>query len=159
MKGKRREKRSEKEKESVKESKKIKEREGHTRAHTYTNTHTSKLAHDQAHTSTLRCPLTLHEVKGNTLIFIGLGCLEIFHLFLPPARPTRPQMVLGTFFMLTPTLFYRIPTLFFRFLFLFCHLRRCPRSRIRTCRPKTAFRLIFIAQIYFRTSKFTSRRD
>jgi len=36
---------------------------------------------------------------------------------------------------------------------------RCSRSRIRMCCPKTVFRLIFIAQIYFYTSKLTSQRD
>jgi len=42
---------------------------------------------------------------------------------------------------------------------IFSARRRCPLSCIRTCRPKTVFKLICIAQTYFSTSKFTSRRD
>ena len=72
----------EKERESKKrERKRKKATKGHTRTHTHT--HTSKRAHDHAHTSISQCPLELGEVKRHAFIFIGPGCLEILHLFLP----------------------------------------------------------------------------
>jgi len=76
----------------------------------HTNMHTTKRVHDHADTSILWCPLELNEVKGYAFIFIGLRCLEIFHLFLPPARPPNrswccsnvPQPPFSTSFHLPP---------------------------------------------------------
>jgi len=62
-------------------------REGHLRTHTHAHTHTSNRAHAQ---SISRCPLELSDVKKLAFVFIWLGCLEILHLFLPPARSSTP---------------------------------------------------------------------
>jgi len=71
------------------EQERDKEREGKTEKETHarTNTHTSKRANDRAHTSILRCPLKLDEVKGHASVFIGLGCREISATVPPPRAP------------------------------------------------------------------------
>jgi len=119
-------KEKEKEKERERETEREKVREGHTRTHTHTNTHTSKRVHNRAHALISRCPLELGEVEGHAFIFIGLGCLEILHLFVPsPRTPCHaPRLLLKLFSYSTPTLSYLIFPLPFLSLFLF--LLSCP---------------------------------
>jgi len=64
------------------------------------------------------CPLKVDEVKEHVFIFIGLRCLEILHLFLPPACPPPPKS-LSALFAWSTTLSYLIPPLYFLSLFLF----------------------------------------
>ena len=63
-----------------------------------------------------RCTLS-HRI--NT-ICVGLGCLEIFHLFLPPYTSHVAKLLSVMFSCSTPTLSYLIPPLYLLSFFLFC---------------------------------------
>jgi len=106
----------ERERDRERERENKKAREKRARTHTHTNTHTSKRAHDRTHTLISWCPLEIGEVKGHAFIFIGLRCLEIFHLFLYARHTPKPPSAL--FSCPTPTLHFLIPPLPLLSLFL-----------------------------------------